>query len=163
MAKLCFAAFHGKSWTSKLVRFFTRSKSFSHVAYVESEGCLIEPWPTAGNPTMKWGFTTFHDHTPGTVVELWELEVSPEIAEASDKFFRTLASNKTSYDFAGALGFAFRWTKQQPKAYFCSEGCVWPLKTFLNWSTVVPEFISPRNFVELLEAAGGVEIRRMVL
>ena len=153
-----YACFKGKSVTSKLIKFWTRS-SYSHVAVRYARG-FIEVWPTGKNPLkQRWGFTNFKNHKKGTEYELWELPVESNHFDAIMSLYINLANNKTKYDWSSIFGFVLKWKKQSKKGYICSEGLWAPYDVLYDHWCKEPHEISPDLFVMLIQAFGAKKIR----
>ena len=155
-----FIVFKGTSIVSKVIRFVTRSSSYSHVGYLDKIGQLVECWMTKKNPFSHWIISSLENHKPGTSYEIWELDVPLGSFITIDKYFAELVVNDTKYDWIGVLGFVFKFLRDKPTRLFCSEGCITPLVTSLCWFKINPAHISPQNFVELIQAAGGICTKR---
>jgi hypothetical protein len=160
MAKVRFVAFKGKSLVSVAIRFFTRSKKYSHIGYLKTDEALIECWPSKGNRFQRWSVGGFENHSPGTDYEIWELIVTDKQYKYIDWFFYKAALFGFAYDWLGCMGFVFRLVRDSRDRFFCSEGCAAPLCRHLGWESVVPSHVSPQDFVELLDAAGGYMVKR---
>lgn len=157
MKNIRFVAFKGKSFVSKAIRFVTRSKNYSHIAYLDLDSTLIECWPTKTNPFQHWTKSSFENHKPGTKFEVWEFELSGLNQQLINRSFLELVSSKTKYNWLGCLAFVFKFlAAERSDRLFCSEGCIRPIVKFLHWDRVVPSHVSPQNFIELIQAMGGV-------
>jgi hypothetical protein len=159
MQELKFIAFKGKSIVSKAIRYFTRSRDYSHVAILMPDSKLIEAWDHQG-----WGqwtdYSTIAKHTKGTKYEIWELEVSEEAAAHCMGYYQHHADLKTPYDYFGVAGFIFKkTTRHSKKKLFCSELCITPLCEAKGWDKITPNHISPESFVDIIQAAGGKIIK----
>lgn len=107
--------YRGTSMLSRAIRWFTRSH-YSHVAYEQSNGNLIEAW-THG-VRMVADYAT--DHTAGTAVEWYRVEgVTPEQRERAETFMRKQLGKK--YDVRGILGFLRHRDIENQERWFCSE------------------------------------------
>lgn len=161
--KLYFAFFRGKSFTSKIIQFFTRS-NLSHVGYLYDETNLnkiIEVWPIKNNIIgffkQKWRYNYISNHSVGTTIFIVELEVDENNFKLVDRYFKCLVENNTGYNWFGVIGFVLPfWKKGSKNGYFCSEGCVEALK----YGEILDREIqgwkySPDEFYELLLAIGG--------
>lgn len=156
MSNLNFVAFYGVSTVSSLIRYFTRSRSYSHIAISISKDKLIEAWPHEGGLKQWTDYSSFDKHTPGTVYEIWSLPVSAECKQFCMSYYNAMAKAKTPYDYKGVLGFVFKKSvKESPDKLFCSELAITPLVTFNNWRTIRSHLVSPRDFVNIVEAAGA--------
>lgn len=156
MKELKFVAFHGKSFISKCIRYFTRSRLYSHIAVLLSDnGDLIEAWEQSGmKACVDW--SNINKHTDGTKYEVWGLEVDDFVYESCMQFYSNNARRRTGYDYKGVIGFIFKKAvKENPNKFFCSEFCIYPLCISKKWTTIKPHLVSPRDFVNIIEASGG--------
>jgi len=147
--KVYFAAFKGKSFISKLIKFWTRSE-YSHIAYLEdiNDTYLIEAWKFEDG--TYWGFSSFQNHTKGTPVEIWEKEVTSKEKEIVRNVMVKFATNKVPYDWKGIFGFVLK-CKDDKNKYFCSEGCAYALKEAGIWNKDLNiSVIHPGYFVQLM-------------
>ena len=155
MKELRFVAFRGKSWISKVIRYFTRSKDYSHIAIMLPDDNLIEAW-THGGWTQWTDYSSLDKHTPGTKYEVWPLMVSDTVYEYCMNYYIHHAEQKTPYDYAGILGFIFKKSvKQNKKKFFCNELAITPLCESLKWDKIVPSNTNPETFIYIIQAAGG--------
>lgn len=157
--KVEFVAFKGISWTSKLIRFWTRS-SYSHIAYKTERGDLIEAWHFEDG--MRWGYSFLSQHTKGTPYEVWALDVDDEKAEEVNKFLEQLADNKVPYDWHGILGFVFK-VKDDKSKYFCSEGCALALVKAGIWVDIDTWRVYPGFFVDLMKVSGFEKVEEGIV
>jgi len=160
--QLRWALFKGISLISKLIKFWTRSE-YSHVGFLLNDYVLIECW--GGLFDVEWGFfmPPFSKHTKGTEIEIWSLEVSDYEYDIVENFMTRLAQLKYPYDWIGIIGFVFKIDKHGRKGFFCSEGCIYPLKKVKGWKTVKPHHVSPVMFINLIESAGAKLEKSFVL
>jgi len=157
MKELKFVAFRGKSWVSKAIRYFTRSKDYSHIAILmeEQKGILIEAW-THGGLTQWTDYSSIDKHTPGTKYEIWTLEVPDDVYEHCMNYYKHHAEQKTRYYYAGILGFIFKKSvKQNKNKLFCNEEAITPLCEAMPWAKIVPSNTNPETFIYIIQAAGG--------
>jgi len=153
------AAFKGITLTSKIIRFWTRS-CYSHVAYVFDEG-IIEAWKFKGG--MRWGYSDWSLHTPGTPVEIWEKEVTPEQKAIVEGVLKAMANAKTKYDWKGILGFVVKCDDWKDK-YFCSEGVAYALVKAGIWPKELNiHVIHPGYFVQLALVSGFKKIKEFTV
>jgi len=163
MSSVTFIAFKGIGIVSKMIRFVTRSQFYSHIAYLDKYGRVIECWPTPSNKLQSWTISKLEYHHAGTPYEVWEMEVTPEIEKYCDWTMYRFASMKIKYDWAGCIGFVFKLVKDNRNRLFCSEGCITPLIQYLNWKTITAEHVSPQNFINIIEAYGAKIIKSGVV
>jgi len=157
-----FAAFHGLSWTSKAIRFYTRS-TLSHIAVCTSGNSLIEAWPHTGGPKQWWDFSNFKRHTPGTPFDIWRLKMDRSDAQYCMLYYKHLAGVKRPYNWRGIFGFVFKSRKNNNAGDFCSEGAIRPVAENLGLTETNPSHVSPSDFVGLIQALGAVQIRSGVV
>ena len=148
---LRFYAFKGKSFLSRLIRFWTRGE-YSHIA-IEIENKLIEAWKHGKK--LCWGYSDLTNHTPKTPYEIWELPLTPEEEDFCRIFYKSLADTSASYDLRGVFGFVFKVTEGDKRKWFCSEGAIYPLVVLRDWNKIKPWRVSPTRFIEIIQAAGG--------
>lgn len=164
MKNLYFGLFKGLSFTSKVIRFFTRSK-YTHVAYLpfypNTKTILIEVWPENSNNIVsffkqKWKFNSIYNHSIGTNIEVWKIPVTDKQFSDADYFLRALALNNTGYDWYGVIGFVIPFFKDYKDGYFCSEGVVAALK-YANIidNDIEPWRYSPERLKDLLVLLNG--------
>ena len=150
MKHLNFVAFKGKSWVSKAIRYFTRSKDYSHIAVLLDDCNLIEAWKGRTHRSF------FSEHTKDTIYEIWSLGVPDNVHYHCMKYYQHPATVQTPYDYFGIAGFILKKTvKQSKKRLFCSELAMTPLSSAMCWGKIVPSHISPESFVDIIQAAGG--------
>jgi uncharacterized protein YycO len=111
------ALYKGRSWTSKLIRWFTRSE-YSHAAWVEKSGKTWESWEPGGVRTVP---SPLVGHDPRTPIDFFFVQGMDELSAqiVSDFFAKHLGK---PYDFWGVIGFISRRSRQvgDPR-WFCSE------------------------------------------
>ena len=130
--KICVALYKGRSWISTAIRWITWGE-FSHTAIMlpEEGGIIYESWDGVG---VREGKNISDGHTPGTVVNLKSIYVSPEQYDKIVKALRSQVGKK--YDKWGAVRFVpfvrlFIGTKPSKKErgdWFCSEYNCWALE-----------------------------------
>jgi len=164
MKKLSYIAFYGKTFVSKLIKFWTRSK-YSHIAvYTQDEkiaGELIEVWPGSKKFLkfkMFWDYSFFRRHKKGTKFELWELEVSEEEYDYCMGQYIGYAIKKIPYDWKAIFGFLFKYKKDSRKGKMCSEGCITPFVEFRKLTNMNPSHQSPQDFIKIIESFGGKNV-----
>lgn len=158
MPELKFVAFRGKSVVSRLIRYFTRSPEYSHIAVLvpKMKNTLIEAWNHEGGMKQWTDFSAIKQHSPGTRYEIWTLEVSEDVYKHCTNYYGHHAQQKTPYDYRGIIGFILKKTvKQNKKKLFCSELAITPLAEAREWDKVIPSHIDPGNFVDIIQAAGA--------
>ena len=162
MNSVRFVAFKGKSFVSKVIRFVTRSKDYSHIAYLSKNNQLIECWPTKTNPFQHWMVSNFGNHKLGTEYEVWRLHTG-EFSNKINNYFFSIVDSKTKYNWIGCLAFVVKFINSiRHGRLFCSEGCITPIVKFLDWNRVIPSHVSPQDFIELIQARGAKCIKREV-
>ena len=152
MSKVRFVAFKGQSLVSRVIRFVTRSKDYSHIAYLSLNNQLIECWPTKNNKYQHWAYSKFENHKKNTSYEIWEFNVGKFQARYIDDEMHKLALCRVKYDWLGCLGFVFKLVKDSKTRMFCSEGCISPIVKVFNWNKITPSHVSPQDFIELIQA-----------
>ena len=158
--QLVFLAFKGKSMTSKVIRFWTRSKNYSHIA-MSVDGKLIEAWPHGGNPLKAWvDYGSFENHKEGTEVEIWTLEVSESVYHYCLEQWRKMAELGVPYDWKSIIGFVLKSSKDKKNRLFCSEAAIKPLVEILLLDRINPNHVDPQSFIELIQAMGGMCVKK---
>jgi len=160
MKKLYYASFSGLSMTSRVIRGFTRSMGTSHIGVWDPENeKLIEAW---GGLRIKWGWSNFKNHTLGTEYELWTLDVPDDVYETCMNTYREWADTGHDYDWLAVIGFVLRLRRENRRGDSCSEGAIRPLAAAMGWKKTNPAFVSPADFVSIIEAAGGDGVKKAV-
>jgi len=169
MKKLYFGAFIGHSIISKSIEFWTRSE-YSHISYLNYyDKFMIEVWsPPSKSPfrilnqfwqKIDWDVDVEEalskNHSPGTFIEIWSLPINEFKFNYINNFLVNLALNKTKYDYLAILSFVLKLKKQETKKYFCSEGVITPIVKAFGWDKINPSFVSPGDFVKIMQAAGA--------
>lgn len=111
------AIYRGKSWLSRIIQAFNWSP-YSHVAWIDDNDFTVyEAWRRG----VSRAPTPSHNHTPGTMVDLFTVKgETPEHTAIIREFMQSQLGKP--YDFLGILGFVFRATRLQRKTkWFCSE------------------------------------------
>ena len=112
------ALYQGTSFISRLIRWQTRSP-YSHAAWLSSNGDVIEAW----QPCVRLVHSLSEQHTPGTVVDLFEF-VTPLRAKEIQEIWRlALKQVGTPYDYLAVLRFVSRKASRErwEEKLFCSE------------------------------------------
>ena len=107
--------YKGVSAMSRLIRWMNFSP-YSHASYVD-----VDEY-TEFEAAMGQGVQSkaaFANHTPGTVVDLFDVTLSSGEADGLREFFN--AELGQPYDYRGLLGFLARRRVENPTAWFCSE------------------------------------------
>ena len=110
------AAYRGKSLISKAICWQTRSP-YSHIAVMLSEREIVEAWHSPSLVRMIDSLST--GHTPGTKVDIFEIDISSEQSLKLRDFLLSQVGKK--YDFGSVLRFLSRRNKDNPEKWFCSE------------------------------------------
>lgn len=101
------AFYKGISPFSRLIRFATWSE-YSHASWIDNNYAFeIEAWSkgvTTGKP--------FTNHTPGTVVDLFDVPLPADLRAAAVRFLQSQLGKP--YDWAGILGFATHRAQRNP-------------------------------------------------
>lgn len=110
------AAYRGKSWVSKMIRWQTRSE-YSHIAWVEPDMTTFEAWVSGG---VAKNATPWSVHTPGTWIDFYNIETLTAVQYLAIREFleRTVGSQ---YDRRGVLRFLTRKPAVLDEKWFCSE------------------------------------------
>lgn len=115
------ALFRGVSLQSRIIRWFTRGP-YSHAALVMPTGTVIEAWRHGVRKVPSLS----HDHTPGTVVDLFHFRRPLSSDEELRLWTSATLMLGRPYDLRGMLRFfSRRRTVGQDGAWFCSELVAW--------------------------------------
>ena len=110
------ALYRGRSWLSRAIRWRTWSV-YSHAAWIDDDdGSLYEAWYPQGVrhlPDINVG------HTPGTVVDLFGVVLTPEQKNGLRKWLTSQLGKP--YDLWAILGFIWRLDIQDDSKWVCSE------------------------------------------
>ena len=153
--------FDGVSFTSNGIRFFTRSK-WGHEAIEVSPSAslpLIEAWHFEDG--LRWGYSSYDKHTPGTEYEVWGLPVSQDEYDYCMGEYDRYARTKMPYDRIGIVGFVLKWKRDSKKGMFCSEGCSRSIIEKRKYD-INPAHVSPEDAYRMVQFAGGELIRKGV-
>ena len=111
------AAYRGISWQSHVIRWYTRS-AYSHVAWIDTNGACYEAW----KGKVRKAASLFVHHTPGTVVDLFDVGgmFSDRIRQVRE--FHAVQVGKP-YDWLGILRMVTRrpFSTDDQRKWFCSE------------------------------------------
>jgi len=124
-----FGASKGKSFISKIIKWFQWGDPHTHIFYVVSKDdiknpTVIEAWhePLLRGGQVRLGkfFEENKYHTKGTEITYYSLSVTPQQKVALEKYLMSKIGFK--YDLLGILGFATRLSNtHSSNKYFCSE------------------------------------------
>lgn len=108
-------SYKGISITSKLIRWQTRSE-YSHIAIELTSGRVVEAWRKGVCNAKDFS----ENHTPGTVVDSFEIYGLTELQEklAADFLYSQYGKK---YDFKGVFRFLTRRDQPADDKWFCSE------------------------------------------
>lgn len=109
------ALYKGISPLSRLIR-WTNFSEYSHASYVDEDE-LTEFESAIPDGVREKDFLV--GHTPGTRVDLFDVNLSGGELEGLREFFRSELGQP--YDYRGLFGFLARRQIQDPEAWFCSE------------------------------------------
>lgn len=110
------AAYKGKSWVSKGIRWQTWS-DYSHVAIILGTDEIIEAWQ--GSDEVRVIKNLSDGHSPGTEVDVYSVPMTFSQEIKFKKVARSLVG--AEYDYAGIAGFLVRQHFENSEKYFCSE------------------------------------------
>jgi len=146
MPKLYFTGYKGKSFISKLIKYWTRSE-YSHV-----EQCLnLETLKGYGAyQGYKVGYLYPSYHEKGTRYDIFELECTQEQLEKFNYFKRQQEGKK--YDYKGIMGFVTNKEEMNNRnKWYCSEieiyACNYAGIRLLNWDVIKMKLVSPGMFL----------------
>ena len=109
--------YRGKSIPSRIVRIRTWSE-YSHASWIRGNHSVIEAW-WKGGVREKTHYS--EDHTPGTLIHLFDIDLSHGEHQGLEEFFKAQLGKK--YDWMGCLHFITRrpeYARDQDR-WFCSE------------------------------------------
>ena len=112
------ALYQGTSTISRLIRWQTRSK-YSHAAFLADDGTVIEAW----QPEVRMVSNLSTQHTPGTLVDIFEFKQRLTAAEDERLWKLALDDRGIPYDYTGVLRFVTRLPENERRKskLFCSE------------------------------------------
>jgi len=157
MAFVHYLAYQGTDLLAKVIKWETQGH-YSHIAYVYDPDHAIEVWPDSPKELLRctWKYRKLlAGYKPGDRYEIWGLEVSDAAKDLIDAFFLKLVKTGAKFDYLAGFGLFVKWRKERKGQYFCSEGCITPLKLAFAWDKIEPWKITPDAFVWILQAAGG--------
>ena len=110
------AAYKGTSFRSRLTRFVSWS-DYSHISWVDVDGWEIEAWSSG----VRKLDVAHSDHTPGTVVEIYDLDLTQVELCVIRSFLHDQIGK--DYDHMGNVHFLTRRPeyKSGQDKWFCSE------------------------------------------
>jgi len=134
MRKVYYAVTEGKSLTSKLIEFWTRSNR-SHALFINPEyfdgtveslyqdGSLIEAWkyPDESLFRMRVIYSRLDIHSKGTKFYVYELPVTDDQYMKIMNFQNICAYLEVPYDWKAIVGFVLRFKMRNNGKLFCSE------------------------------------------
>lgn len=109
------ALYKGRSWFSRIIRWFTWSQ-YSHAAWICRDGTILEA--VAGRGVIR-SSSLSDAHTPLTEVDVFKLNITEEQAQAVEAFMTRQLGKR--YDWLGILGLVLRRRTENQGAWFCSE------------------------------------------
>ena len=172
MRWIYFILFSGISWTSKLIKFWTRSKR-SHAAFVNpdvfdmsiaslyKDNALIEAWNRPKEPIWKTRciYSSLRNHKPKTPFTLYKLEVTEKQVNKIYEFQHTCAFLEIPYDWKAIVGFVLPMKLKKDGYLFCSEKECLSLKYAGVLKTDIPCWkMSPDLFEDLLITKGAQKV-----
>jgi hypothetical protein len=172
MKSLFFGLETGLSFTSKLIKFWTRSKR-SHAFFIHPEiydgtmdslykhGALIEAWKYPNEPIWKTRviYSCLSNHSAGTPFTVYELKVSDEQYQKVLEFQNVCAFLEIPYDWKAIVAFVIPFKLKKDGHLFCSEKECLSLKYAGLISEEIPCWkISPDLFEDLLLVAGAKKV-----
>lgn len=114
------AQYQGVSAISKLIRWQTRSL-YSHTAFLFDDGSVVEAWASPYPGMVRHVKDLSEQHTPGTVVDIFEFKDPLTVEENIALEFRARDAVGLHYDYKGIVRFLTRQRSTNSKAVFCSE------------------------------------------
>jgi uncharacterized protein YycO len=107
-------AYKGKSITSWLIKFQTRSK-YSHIAIQLTDGAVIEAWQSGGVRRIA---NPFIDHKSGTEIDVFDIIVKFDEQTVEDYLYSAIGQG---YDYNSVFRFVTRKNAPTNEEKFCSE------------------------------------------
>ena len=123
------ALYQGRGLLSRAIRFQTRSK-YSHAAFLLNDGSVIEAWQPCVRHVMPCApgghgeplFALSKQHTPGTVVDIFQFVTPLDKFETSKLEYLAKCDIGTPYDYKSIVRFLTRERGDGSKRkLFCSE------------------------------------------
>lgn len=110
------AAYRGISIPSRVIRARTWGP-YSHLSWIARDGSEFEAWVGG----TRWMSRAYEQHTPGTHVDLFDLDLTPGEQDGLVEFFTSELG--LGYDWLGILHFATRLPEYGVgrRTRFCSE------------------------------------------
>ena len=163
--------FEGKSFTSKLIKWFTRGR-YSHVGFNFGK-VNVEAWANTNKSRLSryfgifgacWKYTDFYCHTPGTPYVILSKKVSKSIYEKYITIVDFIATSRMPYDMKEILKFVLRLKEKPDGKFVCSTGVAF----VLHYLGVFPEEIewyrqSPQDVYELALSLGFKEVEKGIV
>jgi len=129
--------FEGISFTSKLIRWWTRSK-FSHVGIKLIDQYLSEAWTNTGNSLIgrylgifgaRWQLSTWNNHTKGTPYVILTKEVDEKTYNTFLELTKFFTLTRIPYDWKEIIEFVIPGGENLPNGKFvCSTGTAYILQ-----------------------------------
>lgn len=110
------ALYRGTSLISKLIRWQTRGE-YSHAAVILLDSTAIEAWHKPGQVRRQQSLS--QGHTPGTAVDIFDVELEPRQEFACEDFLRRQLG--APYDFMAIARFLTKRDADSQEKWFCSE------------------------------------------
>ncbi len=157
-----FIFIEGKSFISRLIRFFTRSK-FSHVAYINGEDEVI----TTGKFWHYESADSFANREGrGCKYIILGLDVDRVRFLCVNHYMNNLVKRRVRYNWLGVIAFVLKLRRISDKKKFCSQGCMDAVQMCfgdLCDSNIKSQYVSPEMFYMVLRAMGAKRIKEGVL
>jgi hypothetical protein len=172
MREVYYGLTNGKSWTSKLIEFWTRSNR-SHAFFVNPEifdgtknslyrlGSIIEAWNKPNESIFKTRVinSCIKYHSPGTLFTIYKLNVDDEAYQKILEFQKVCAYLEIPYDWKAIIAFVLPMKLKRNGYLFCSEKECLSLK----YAGILPNEIecwkvSPDRFEALLLTLGAKKV-----
>jgi len=162
-----FIFIEGKSFWSKMIEFFTRSK-FSHVAYINDKDEVVTTGETRhGNCWHYEDIKTFVEREgEGSKYIILGLDVDHVRYLCVNHYMNSLAKRKVRYNWLGVIAFVLKLRRISDKKKFCSQGCMDAIQMcFGNLcdSNIKAQYVSPEMFYMVLRAMGANIVDKGVL
>jgi len=157
MKEVKFIFFEGRSFGSKLIKWFTRSK-FSHVGLYINPHEIYEVYHLKHHLLkMTWHQSNLLAHTPFTKYVVLSLCVSDEQYDTIMRFIKNLCKHNVNYDWKSIIYFVIKKKTKHNNKYFCSEGCMEAIKKAFpaRFNDINSGEISPAVFYIILKAMGA--------
>ena len=112
------AQYRGISLVSRIIKLVCRGP-YSHTAIMLADDCIVEAWE--GSDSVRIIKSLSEGHTPGTVVDVFELPCTTAEEAVMSAF--AMDQEGKDYDYLGLKGFYLNKMRKPNDDWFCSKLC----------------------------------------